>query len=583
MPIEALPSTHTVKRSEVKGRDLYTCQITDKNTKLTYSASKLIQDFTDSYECRISYNKPLLLNQQNTTVKLNASLWNRNTNTEIIENPDSSIPAGERALTFSWFILTQNENSEKDLATGEEITISTNNNLIPLNGGFTVICRISGSGGRVFATNLVTFQSVPDYQARVTPQNFFIQTDNNGANILKDSETVSCEITFQIVDKNGTPLEYQSTGSTKPVFKSIDDDGVDGGNFTSITAGKWDFKATLTFDKDYNWGGDKTITAKAYEFTYQIWGQTFTEEINIIKSFAGAQGTPGQAGYTVDLSNEFHAFAGGEAIAEPNQETTCLVSAFFSAEGKTIEEIRVDSTTNDSSRIYWSKGASTGSFTTSNNLIIKASKVMEGLNQITNKVLLTLTSGTNDKRVETSGEVNFYIRLEGMDSFFLKTFKYIINYNGKSFYLSPSEGSIRYIQSSMSFSPSSITVAALYRNATIVDSSLGQATSYTEGSILYSFNKTGWKKYGSSIQINSTSVGTNKNLYLRLYSSKATSLKNLSANAQVSNPDSYSSYILDEETIPILTSMEGFVVGGENLLKWSRTLPVETGKWTKSP
>jgi hypothetical protein len=41
-------------------------------------------------------------------------------------------------------------------------------------------------------------------------------------------------------------------------------------------------------------------------------------------------------------------------------------------------------------------------------------------------------------------------------------------------------------------------------------------------------------------------------------------------------------YLLDEETIPILTSMEGYVVGGENLLKWSRTLPVEAGKWTKS-
>jgi hypothetical protein len=40
-----------------------------------------------------------------------------------------------------------------------------------------------------------------------------------------------------------------------------------------------------------------------------------------------------------------------------------------------------------------------------------------------------------------------------------------------------------------------------------------------------------------------------------------------------------SSYLLDMETIPVLTSMEGYEFGGENLIRWSKFMPLSNNKW----
>ena len=68
------------------------------------------------------------------------------------------------------------------------------------------------------------------------------------------------------------------------------------------------------------------------------------------------------------------------------------------------------------------------------------------------------------------------------------------------------------------------------------------------------------------------------NIYIRLYSSLA---KDYITSSNI-NITEAAPYLLDMETIPVVTSMEGYEIGGENLLRWTKELPIETNKWKAS-
>jgi hypothetical protein len=65
---------------------------------------------------------------------------------------------------------------------------------------------------------------------------------------------------------------------------------------------------------------------------------------------------------------------------------------------------------------------------------------------------------------------------------------------------------------------------------------------------------------------------------IRLYGAQAIFSTDLSAAEVEDNKK----YLLDEETIPVLKTLEGFVLGGENLIKWSKTLAIAQNKWNVS-
>jgi hypothetical protein len=67
----------TVKRNWVFNREYYTCTITDNSTGLTYSASKLIQDFTDTYVCNIEYDVMPIFTDEEKTITLTAETYYR--------------------------------------------------------------------------------------------------------------------------------------------------------------------------------------------------------------------------------------------------------------------------------------------------------------------------------------------------------------------------------------------------------------------------------------------------------------------------------------------------------------------------
>jgi hypothetical protein len=128
---------------------------------------------------------------------------------------------------------------------------------------------------------------VTEYVAKISPQNFFIQTDNNGNISLSDNQTIQGNFYFTITDGSGELLSFADTGtSNDPDFSKTSESGLSI-KVEQKTPNKWDYKFTFTFGKDYTWG---EASSKTYEFTYQIWGQIFTEEINIIKNVSGEKG-----------------------------------------------------------------------------------------------------------------------------------------------------------------------------------------------------------------------------------------------------------------------------------------------------
>ena len=155
----------------------------------------------------------------------------------------------------------------------------------------------------------------------------------------------------------------------------------------------------------------------------------------------------------------------------------------------------------------------------------------------------------------------------------VKTFTYIINYEGKSYYLNTDYNNIMYTESTGTYEPSpsqGINVYSLYRGEK------GEALTYEIGKVIYSLDEGKTWNYlgGSSGRI--TNYSGLKSIQIRLYGSAST------VDSAPNDLENNKKYLYDMETIPILTSLEGYEIGGENLLKWSKTIPLEVNKWRTS-
>ena len=544
----------TVYRKDITNREYFTCVITDEQTGLSYSASKFIYDFTDTYLCDIAYDKMPLLTDKNTTITLTANVWNKNT---LIEPSTEGFN-----LSYDWFavgsILDENKkpvevtlrDSESENKGSSSYTLDISNIPELQYQDFVIYCKVyqtdNANNTYSIAGGTLNIHYTVQYSVKVTPQTFFIPTSYEG--LYQGNDSYKYNFTFQLLDTDGNPLPRDDSQTTT-VGAQNDGTviGLEGRN------GLWDFTGTIDFTNSSLWNED--VSSRIYEFTYVYLGQEFTEEINIVKSYKGEQGF---SGYTIDLSNEFHAFAGGEMRADSKQSTTSRISAYYGDIGKKITQI----TCGNSKEIIYSNG--TGNDFWYNyeniNLFIQARKIQDNEVEITFR-----TNEENEvgKFLIEIEPVNFYVTIEEGTTFF-KTFSYTINYYGKTYSLNPSSSSIVYNKDG-TYNPASIAVAPTYQEAN------GTINSYDLGRVIYSLDEKVWKLFDKNNPIKN--FENSQFVYFRLYGANA----NFSGGI---NLEDNAEYLLDVESIPILTSMEGYEIGGENLLRWSKTLPIENNKWT---
>ena len=580
----ATGKTLNVSRSDVSGAEVFICTMTlNDGSGLSFTASKVIRDFMDSFQSQIIADTSLILTPSNTSVNLTNQVWNLQT---LINDEDYS-NYNENRFNYEWWLLRKS---------GDQTNLNTNNKTIKITAGvgniptdevFSILGKVT-IDGKTTVTNYVDIRYQPTiYTVEVSPKTFFAQVANNGD---YNGSTFTRNFTFKLLDEAKNPLKYNI--STDNIESEIIIDSNTKINFTQNTdkgQGLWFFDGTLTITPSNKKLWSENTDFKIYDFGYNYLGQPFSEEIEIIKAYAGQNGQPGQngapgsSGYTIDLSNEFHAFAGGEMRADPNQDTSTIISAFLANEPKKISKIWIGE-----QQIY--SGSSTNSWTkiTGKAMYYKVTNVeAKDINNQTVQdvvnVKLELRTPTETESSSSSigfltetGPIILYIQLDGLSYKLMKTFNYTINYNSKSYYLNFSPTVLKQ-KADNSFDASSISVSALSRDIS------GEAVSYAKGVILYAV-KTGstlsWKKItGGTGTISGYSSSSNlKEIKLRLYSAKAS----FSATATSGELSTNAKYLLDEETIPVLKSMDGYVLGGENLIRWSKTLPIGTNKWVKS-
>ncbi len=574
--------TLIVTRDKILNRDLYTCTITDLNTNLVYSAQQYIYDFSDQYYCTIIHDKPLLLSEANPLVKLTAKVWLREK--ELKEFTDENNQP-KFNLSYEWFAIdSSGEKTLKTASTDNSLEINISNANIPKKESFTVYCKVYHTAYKSeddtvgvtypIAGNTISFQYIPVYSVQIEPQNIFVNTTNN--NVYQGNSSNEYTFEFKLLDKDGNLIDFDT--SDKNIEKGPNDASsyADGTSikFKQETVGKWHYTGTITLSPNNSnsmWNSNnKEIASRSYEFTYVYFGQQFTDEVNIIKNRSGENGEQGFSGYTIDLSNEFHAFSGGEGRADSDQETSCTVSAYFGSEKQTIKQIKIN---NDF--IIYKQNDINGvekKYTLPNlkgYLFIKASE--NALKQIEITIRTNNSIKEPDAFLTGIESIPFYISISQdnkEDLSFLKTFTYTINYNGKSYSLVTDTNTIIYSQANGgTYSPASFNVSATTRAEN------GAASTYSKGIIIYSFDSKKWKYLGSSGII--SDYQNLDNIYIRLYSSLA---KDYISSSNI-NITEASPYLLDMETIPIVTSMDGYEIGGENLLRWTKDLSLSSGKW----
>ena len=190
------------------------------------------------------------------------------------------------------------------------------------------------------------------------------------------------------------------------------------------------------------------------------------------------------------------------------------------------------------------------------------------VNQIGFSTGKEITFTTIDRALKDGGTlpIEIKVNLNGKEQVFATVFNYEINYEGNAYFLSFLNGtSVSYLPSKDSFTPDKIEFYAYYRK-----NGSGENILYTDGKVYVSIDG------GIKTKLSSTSAFYSYPISNSIKNSLTFYLYNSIAND--SNPED--AYLMDRETIPILTSLEGAEIGGDNLLKFSRTFEAADNRWT---
>lgn len=529
--------TLTVKRDEVSSIETFICEMTNQyGTK--FRVSKNIYDRTDSYFGSIISNGSTILTPQHTKITLTNQIWHK---TSIINGDASSA-----VFSYDWYCLDEKGNF-KDQEHGTQKTFEIDlahthdGKLVFPKSSFNVYCETKIRNKVVVVSSLAIQYSPTNYSVSIEPIAFFVPASSTGA--YKGEGKFSKTIRFQLLDDNKQPLDFNETSDE---VSSI----ADFAPFTSCSIlsaqdGKWDFNITLEYDKEQDAGNNftKMDASKTFTINYKYLGVAFDASFECIKSVQGDDGAVGASGYTLSLSNEFWMLAGGESKANEGQTTETTIEAREGAENLTITEIEIESKNIKKS------------FPQDNNTLIVDNIEIE--KSATNDKL-TFKTG---KGIEKGGIFVIYVsfnNLKGDSITMAKTFKYEINYKGDSYELLCSPTSLIYTPATKSFNNDNITLSPVC---------------YVGGK----GDPTVMSSYTISAQVDG---GTEQKLTSLSY--KDFTKNNISITFRLYRGTAIdSTKLVDIITVPIIVSQEGVVIGGENLIPWSKRMPEETNKWQR--
>ncbi len=530
-----------VNRDQIGSMETFICEMTNSyGTK--FRVSKNLYDRTDAYQSAIISNGSTILTPQHNSITLTNQIWYK---TSIING--ASAQAND--FTYNWYCLSENGNfSDEDHGTERIFRIDLNHThgdgtFVFPKENFVVYCETTIRKKVVVVSSLAIQYSPVNYSVSVSPVAVFIPTSSNGS--YKGSAPFTKEITFQLLDDNKKPLQFNTNDEAPSI--------PDSEPFTSVgvslkSENAWDFTITLTYNPSTDTSNKfkNMDSSKDFSISYKYLGVPFEANFQCVKNIQGEDGEIGASGYTVSLSNEFWMLAGGEVSATPGQTAKTDILVMEGAENLKVTKLKVGEAEFDS----------TGKLLTANNHIQVEKEGGE------NKRL----KFTSLQGLTTGGMLSIYVTFiplgvaESETSkhiTMVKTFKYEINYRGDAYSLLCAPSSLVYTPASKSFNSNSITLSPV-----CYIGGVGDATAMSGDYTITAQIDNGMETALSSL-VYTTFDKTNQSIIFRLYRGKSIDTKKM----------------IDLVTVPIIVSSEGLVIGGENLIPWTKKMPFENNKW----
>lgn len=532
-----------VNRDQIGSMETFICEMTNSyGTK--FRVSKNLYDRTDAYQGAIISNGSTILTPQHNSITLTNQIWYK---TSIING--TSAQAND--FTYNWYCLSENGNfSDKDHGTERTFNIDLNHThedgtLVFPKENFVVYCETTIRKKVVVVSSLAIQYSPVNYSVSISPVAVFIPTSSNGS--YRGSTTFTKEITFQLLDDNKKPLQFNTNDEAPSIPDSEPFTSV---GVSSRSENVWDFTITLTYDPSADTSNKfkNMDSSKDFSISYKYLGVQFEANFQCVKNIQGEDGEIGASGYTVSLSNEFWMLAGGEISATPGQTAETDILVMEGAENLKVTKLKVGEAEFDSM----------GKLLTADNHIQVEKEGGEN-KRLKFTSLQGLTSG---------GMLSIYVTFiplgvaESETSkhiTMVKTFKYEINYKGDAYSLLCTPSSLVYTPASKSFNSNSITLSPV-----CYIGGVGDATAMSGDYTITAQIDNGMETALSSL-VYTTFDKTNQSIIFRLYRGKSIDTKKM----------------IDLVTVPIIVSSEGLVIGGENLIPWTKMMPFENNKWEK--
>lgn len=535
----------TIQRSLVGSTQIYSCRITDKITKIDYFVSKIIRDFTDIYNCVLIADSSLILTPENEEVNLECQLWH-GSNLIIDEN-----------ISYEWHLLLPGTQEDK-IIEGQnskilKINVGLDNNIFP-QSNFSIFCKVIRNGSVSLGYTNISYSPI-EYSVEITPLTIFLPVTSKGAYKGKDSQ-ITKDIIFKLVDKTKTPIPFVKNDKNSFPF---------GSNFTvsQNDENAWDFTLTLNFPTEGDFW-QENIDSTICSFSYLYLGQQFTEEIQIIKNYAGDTGETG-TGYSILLTNEALTLPGSinHSVAGMIRETKILtfrnteeIPAILTRIGDT--EISGDSTSLDikiNDVTYFNAAIS---------------------NNNSSEISLSLT--TTDQIGEDGLSLPLYIVID--EKTFIKYLSFAVAFKGATG--APGNSYQIKVEPTVAIYKISNGIGSFVDiNGEIISEMKATAYYYNETSTTPQVFSNGFFHFYGAVQAgdwmeisktNSTSGSFSYTDIINLLSYRY-------FKYQLTNEDE--SIIYDEQSVPVLR--EGYLYGGQNLLLDSeRTIEIsaESGEQT---
>lgn len=533
--------TYTVERASVFGHETFICE-TKIEGGLTFRAQIGIDDRTDSFYSIISAEGTTILTPLNNKVQLSCEIWKGN---EKYSDGD---------ITYNWYYIINSISTE--------LTVTTSNFIAELDGSIlpkqslTLYCQAEIKENDVVVgkpINFIPIQYTNPYTVILTPDTVFIPVNSDGS--FKGTEFEK-EISLEIRGENGELLSYDI--STSDFILPSNDGAISFEETTTIeNSSLWKRTFILKINKSENL---EKWDSKNFEVRYKYLGvEGLVKTFDVFKNYQGIPGEQGYSGFTVDLTNSFHKFAGEERWATPGQSTKFSYIGKIADEDLVLEKITI----NDENKTLYSKDTTI--------VTVSEVKIEPGLYLTYNNPEFTLFTASSDsgeylESIDKSFKINFTFSHSKLTSniTITKLFNYGFTQTGNSYSLYIDPTSIIYSPSTNTFNYSQITIKSQYQSG-----GKGPFLPYNNGKVYYSLNEADYSALeltnGTGFIKTSLLNSSMKQLSVRLYKSDASSIED-------------TKNLVDEETIPIITSMDGTEIGGENLLTWSRTFSTEN-RW----